>query len=282
MTAPRDIRIEHFARAGLAARGAVYLLVGGLALLAAIGAGGDVGGNESAIRSLLSQPFGAALIGAIGLGLVFFAAWRIYSAIVDPDGHGDSAKGIGTRAVHGLSGLVNGALAVTALTIALGFGAGGGGDDDAAQDWTTFLLSQPFGRWLTAAVGAGVVVAGLFHLWKSWRGDMLKRLSVPAGRRGVALIVGRGGYAARGVVFVVIGGFLIAAALHGDSSEAKGLGGALKTLEDQPYGWALLALVAAGLAAFGAFGFLQALWRRIETPGLSGAKAALDGIGRRA
>ncbi|RXF73457.1 DUF1206 domain-containing protein [Hansschlegelia zhihuaiae] len=281
MSAPRDVRIEHFARAGLAARGAVYLLVGGLALTAAIGAGGDVGGNESALRSLLSQPFGAAIIGAIGLGLVFFAAWRIYSAIVDPDGHGDTAKGLGTRAVHALSGIVNGALALTALTIALGVSAGGGGDDDAAQDWTAFLLSQPFGRWLTAAVGAGVVGAGLFHLWKSWRGDMLKRLSVPAERRSLALIVGRVGYAARGVVFIVIGGFLIAAAIHGDSSEAKGLGGALQALEDQPFGWALLALVAAGLAAFGAFGFLQALWRRIRAPDLSDAKAALDAIARK-
>jgi hypothetical protein len=281
MADPRDISLEHFARAGLAARGAVYVLVGGLALMAAIGAGGGVGGNQSALRTLLSQPFGAILLGLVGLGLLFFAAWRIYGAFADPDRHGTSPKGLGTRAVHLLSGLVNGALAISALGLALGLGSGGGGEDAAAQDWTAWLMQQPFGRWLTIAVGAGIVAAGAFHLWKSWRGDMLKRLAVPPERRGLALAIGRVGYAARGIVFAIVGFFVILAALHSDSSEAKGLGGALKTLEDQPFGWALLAAVAAGLAAFGVFGFAQALWRRIETPDLSGPKAVIGGVARR-
>jgi hypothetical protein len=280
MTPTRKLRLEHFARAGLAARGGVYMLVGGLALTAAIGAGGGVGGNESALRTLLSQPFGAILLALAGFGLLFFTAWRLYSALADPDRHGTSAKGLGTRAVHVLSGLVNAGLAVTAFNLALGYGAGGGGDDAAAQDWTRWLLTQPFGRWLTAGVGAGIVAAGAFHLWKSWKGDMLKRLSVPAARRDLALMLGRIGYAARGIVFGLIGVFLIVAAIRSDSDEAKGLGGALKALEDQPFGWALLALTAAGLAAFGAFGFVQAAWRRIEEPDLSGAKAAVGALSR--
>ncbi|MDR4307136.1 DUF1206 domain-containing protein [Chelatococcus sambhunathii] len=274
-------RIELFARAGFAARGAVYVLVGTLALLAAIGSGfGDVGGGKSALQALLGQPFGALLLAAVGLGLVFFSVWRLVSALTDADSHGTSPKGLGVRAVHALSGVVNGALAVSALHLALGFGMSGG-DDDAAQDWTAWLLSQPFGQWLVGAVGLGVVGGGVFHLWKGFRGDVLKRLAVPAARRKMALALGRAGYAARGVVFGVIGVFLVTAAIRADSSEAKGLGGALQALEEQPYGWALLGLVAAGLAAFGAFGVVQALWRRIDAPDFD-ARRAVDGVARKA
>jgi hypothetical protein len=281
MQAISDVNLEHFARGGLAARGLVYVMVGGLAVLAAIGSGGGVGGGGSALRWLLNQPLGAAPLALIGFGLVCFSAWRILSAALDPDRHGTSPKGLGTRAVHALSGVVNGGLALTAFGLAIGAGSGGG-DDAAARDWTAWLLSQPFGRWLTGLVGLGVIVAGAFHLWKAWRGDMLKRLSVPADKRGVALALGRLGYAARGVVFGVIGAFLVAAAIRADSSEAKGLGGALDALREQPFGWVLLGVVAAGLAAFGAFGLAQARWRRIDAPDLSDAKSAIDALARKA
>jgi uncharacterized protein DUF1206 len=276
MTPRTALRLELFARAGFAARGAVYCLVGGLALLAAIGSGGDVGGGQGALRSLLGQPFGAALLLGVGVGLAFFAVWRIVEAATDADGCGSSTKGLATRAVHALSGLVNGGLAVSAISLALGLGLSSGGDDQAAQDWTEWALAHPFGRWAVAAVGIGVIVGGVIHLLKGWRGDVLKRLSVPPAREWLARNVGRAGYAARGVTFILIGGFLALAALHGNSAEAKGLGGALQSLESQPYGWALLGAVALGLFAFGAFGIVQALYRRIRIPDLPGTPQALQ------
>ena len=87
--------------------------------------------------------------------------------------------------------------------------------------------------------------------------------------------LGRLGFAVRGLVFVLIGAFLGLAALHSNSSEVRGLGGALESLQDQPYGWALLALTAAGLFAFGMFGFVQARYRRIDAPDLADAKDAV-------
>jgi hypothetical protein len=274
MTTSRELRLEHFARAGFAARGVVYCLVGGLALMAAIGSGGDVGGGKSALRSLIGQPFGSLLLGGVGLGLVFFAAWRVIEGVADADGHGTSAKGLGTRALHVLSGLVNAGLALTAFNLALGSGSGGG-DDQAAQDWTQWVLAQPFGQWLVGAIGAGFIAAGLAQGWKGWRGDVMRRLAPPPQQRDLVKTLGRLGYAARGVTFAIIGAFLILAALHSDSDEAKGLGGALQTLELQPYGWLPLGAVSLGLFAFGLFGFVQARWRRIRVPDFDDAKAQL-------
>lgn len=62
----------------------------------------------------------------------------------------------------------------------------------------------------------------------------------------------------------MIGGFLVRAALTHDSTEAKGLGGALQNLHGQAYGPWLLGMVAIGLIAFGLFELVQARYRRIS------------------
>ncbi len=67
--------LERLARYGYGARGTVYVLVGGLALLAAFG-GGRPGDSHDALRTVLVGPFGAVLVGLIALGLLAFALWR--------------------------------------------------------------------------------------------------------------------------------------------------------------------------------------------------------------
>jgi len=65
-------------------------------------------------------------------------------------------------------------------------------------------------------------------------------------------------------VFLIIGGFLIVAAWQHDPSEARGLGGALATLQQQVYGQILLGIVAVGLIAFGVYSLLEARYRHID------------------
>jgi hypothetical protein len=62
---------------------------------------------------------------------------------------------------------------------------------------------------------------------------------------------GRFGLAARGLVFMLAGGFVVVAALRFDPSEAAGLCGALQTLLRQPFGSWLLGVTALGLVAYG-------------------------------
>jgi hypothetical protein len=99
-------------------------------------------------------------------------------------------------------------------------------------------------------------------------------LSLPGGSRDWAVPLGRAGFAARGIVFLLVGGFLGAAAWHSRSSDVRGLGGALETLQSQPYGWFLLGATAAGLLAFGLFGLVQARYRHIDAPDLDDARDA--------
>ncbi len=116
-------------------------------------------------------------------------------------------------------------------------------------------------------LGAGIVCAGLYQVYKAYKADFrdeLKSSEMSSRERTWATRSGRLGYAARGVVFGVIGVFLVQAALQTDPEQARGLGGALQTLAHGPFGAYILGAVALGIVAYGAFVFVMARYRRIE------------------
>ena len=256
--------IERLARIGYVAYGIVYMLVGALAVRAAFGGGGKTTGQEGALRQVLLAPLGRVMLGMIALGLLAYAAWRLFQGILNPENEGKDAKGIVKRVEHVLNGLFHAALAFSAGGLALG---AGGGDSGSPDDWTARLMAQPFGRWLAGIVGAGIVGAGLYQFYKAYKADFrneLKSGEMSARERAWAKRSGRLGYGARGVVFGVIGVFLVQAALKSDPDQARGLGGALQTLAHGPFGPYILGAVALGLVAYGAFMFVMARYRRIE------------------
>jgi hypothetical protein len=258
-------RFELLARLGYAARGAVSLLIGLMALLAATGHGGGATGSKGALQTLLTQPLGKGLLAAVALGLFGFALWRIVQSLLDADRRGTRWRALAARAGQLVSAAVYVSLGVFAVSLIFG-SASGGGEEQATRDWTAWLLRQHFGRWLVGAVGLGVLGAGLGMAGKAWSASFRRHLECGPDTASWVVPFGRAGYAARAIVFFIIGGFLIVAAYQSDPSEARGLGGALLALRQQPFGQALFGAVALGLAAFGAFEFAEARYRRIAAP----------------
>lgn len=265
-----DRAFEHLARFGYAARGVVYVIVGALAVLAALGRGQGTPDSRDALTTLLRTPYGGVVLGLVALGLVCFALWRLAQAALDADHLGTDPKALVRRAGFAVSAVANFALATSAIGLVTTIVASGGGDG-SAQDWTRYLLALPFGRWLVALVGLGVVGTGLGTAWKGWTASFRRRLSMGGTAAGWVTPIGRAGYLARGLVFVLAGFFLVLAALHANAREVRGLAGTLRALQEQPYGWALLLVTALGLFAFGAFQVLAARYRRIRTPDLGQA-----------
>jgi hypothetical protein len=256
------------ARVGYAARGLVYLIIGGFALLAAFGAGRRTTGTRGALQAALSEPFGGVLLGAVALGLLSFALWRLLQAVLDADHLGSDAKAIVRRIGFGFAAGINASLAVWAVKLLVGFRSRGGDDDGSAREWTATILSVPFGRWLVGLVGLVVIGTGVAIGLKGWKAGFGHGLALTPSAERWVLPMGRLGFVARGIVFALIGTFLATAAVHADPGEARGLGGTLRTLQHQPYGWILLGLTALGLFAFGAFQFVVAWYRRIDAPGV--------------
>ncbi|MBP0445302.1 DUF1206 domain-containing protein [Roseomonas sp. SSH11] len=254
--------LEWLARLGYAARGLVSLLVGLIALLAAVNGGGEVAGSKGALQAIFTQPWGSAMLLVVALGLFGFALWRAMQSLADADRRGTGWGALAARAGQLVSSVIYVSLGIFAVNLAIG-AASGGAEDQAARDWTRWLLAQPFGRWLVGAVGLAILGAGLGMGAKAFTASFRRHLACGPGAAEWVIPLGRAGYAARAVVFLIISAFLIIAALQADPSEARGLGGALVALQAQPFGRTAFGLVALGLAAFGAFEFAEARYRRI-------------------
>jgi hypothetical protein len=257
--------VERLARVGYAAKGLVYVLIGGLAARAALGTGGRTTDSSGALTAIGRSTFGTLTLGLVALGLLGYAAWRVIAAATDAEGKGNDAKGMASRAAGAARGLLYVGLALQAVRLMRG-GASGSGGDSRAEDWTARLMAAPFGRWLVAAAALGVIAYAFYQLYRAYASKVRKhldigRLSAEAQRLVVA--VGRFGIGARGVVFLVIGWFLLRAARQADASQASGMGEALRTLERQPYGKWLLALVGLGFVSYGVYEFVNARYRKI-------------------
>ncbi|HKI02738.1 MAG TPA: DUF1206 domain-containing protein [Thermoanaerobaculia bacterium] len=256
--------VERLARLGYAARGVVYALVGILAMQTAFGhRGNQETDTRSALEMVAEQS--RALLWLLALGLFGYALWRVIQGVMDPENKGSDPKGLAKRAGMVMSGLIYGGLALAAVRMANGAGSGSGGGG-GSQGWTAELMTKPFGRWLVALIGIGIIIGGFSQIWQGWTEKFRKHLKMQemdANEQKLALHTGKLGLIARGIVFLLSGWFVVQATLRFNPSEARGLAGALDTLARQPSGPWLLAFVALGLIAFGAYSLLLARYRRI-------------------
>lgn len=258
--------VERLARLGYLAKGIVYAIVGVLAVQAAFSAGGQTTDTKGALGAIAAQPFGKFLLALLTVGLIGYVVWRFVQAVQDPEHKGDDAKGWATRLGYAVSGLIYASLAFTAIGLIRGSGGGGGGNSE--QDWTARLLAQPFGQWLVGLVGAFVIGLGFYQLYQAYKAKFRKQMKLQEmspTEETWATRIGRFGLGARGVVFCIIGFFLLQAARQSDASQVRGLDGALQSLAQQPYGPWLLGIVALGLVAYGIHMAVQARYIRIPS-----------------
>jgi hypothetical protein len=255
---------EGAARAGLTARGVIYLLVGVLALRVAFGHGTQQADRTGALAALAQKPFGAVRGWALGVGLAGMAVWRLSEAVFG------AAGAHGRKPAKRLMALIRCVFYVfvawSVLSFAAGSGGGGRSSDTQSRDLTARALHVPAGQWLVGAAGAGIAVAGVWIGVQALRrtyADKLKlgELSPPVRR--MVDVTGVGGGTARGLVFATAGAFAIRAAVDYRPDQAKGLDDTLRSFADTPFGPWLLVLVAAGLVLFGLFSFALARWRRV-------------------
>jgi hypothetical protein len=259
------------ARSGYIARGVVYVLVAGLALFS--GFGGGEPNSKSALEVLLQQPLGRVWLGLIAIGLLGFIAWRLAQAFANADGHPSTAKGYAIRCGLLISAIVYSSLAIYAASLAFSVSnQQGSGGDAGLSSW---LIEQPFGRYLLAGVGLAVVGAGVAQLIKGFGHGYRKYMDIPTTAGTAIDWICIYGLAARGVVLLITGVFFLFAAFTVDPEQAGGISEALAWVRQLPFGAILYVIAAVGLFAFGLYSFVEAAYRRIRPPTAAEARDAM-------
>ncbi len=258
--------LKFLIRSGFLAEGAVYLAVGLLALQIAVGFGGETDDTKGALQEIGRRPFGGTLLVILAVGLLNYSAWKFVEAF-------KNHENVGNRVLYGASGFLHIYLAYMAARIVLsGLGVMGGGKsgDQSAQSWTSWLMSQWFGRWLVGAVGVVAFGISISQLLVAYRAKFREKLALHdmhAWEKIAMITLGRMGFCARAVLIALVGLFLVQAAVNSDPENAGGVAKALATLMEQPFGPWLLGATATGLIAHGLFTWAMMRYRDLGRDG---------------
>ena len=247
-------------RIGLVSFGVVHLLIAWLATQVALsgGSSGEEAGKSGALKELAGESWGSPLLWVIAVGLFALALWQLGEAIWGRKSHGGAFK----RAAHVVEALVFGFLGWSAAKVA------SGGKSQSNQEQAGLarkVLDAPAGQILVAILGLAVIGAAVYLLVKGFKRKFLNDLDLATaspGTRKLTTRLGQVGYIAIGIAYSIVGALIVTAAVQHDPDKATGLDTALATLADQPYGTALLLVVALGLACFGVYCFLDARFRK--------------------
>ncbi|SFA72826.1 protein of unknown function [Poseidonocella pacifica] len=244
-------------RAGYGARGLVYTIVGGLAVLAAV-RGSNAQGTTNALADLKAQSWGTLVLWIIAVGLVAYAVWRFIDAAMDLEDHGHDAKGIVARTGQVVTGLIHGALGISVAGIALGGNSGSGGG--GAQDMTARLMQMPFGPWIVGFAGVCTIGAGIYYVQKGVLEKYKRNLRLTSTTQKLDPAL-KAGLIAEGIVVAIIGVSIVYAAVQTNPAQAGGVGQALDAVRSAPFGRVLLGILALGLMGFGVENFVEAIYR---------------------
>jgi hypothetical protein len=267
-SAGRDAASSHalqwLARGGLVARGAIYILIGLLAVQIAFGSSGKQADTAGALHTVASHPGGIIVLWLLAVGFAGLTIWRSAEAAYGQPGPGGrkAGKRLGSLARAILYAFICGSI----VSFILGTG-GATSSNTQSKDGTARLMAHGGGRMLVALIGIGLAAGGVALAVYGIREKFAKHLHMTQMSRRTAKVVktlGVVGYLARGVVFGVAGVFLIDAAVSFNSQKAQGIDGSLLKLATTPLGPGLLVTVALGLMIFGLYSCCEARWREVR------------------
>ena len=256
--------LELLERLGYVVRGALYAVMGLLALKIVLSvAGGQATDLTGSLVVMVSNPYGKLVLIIAAVGLAAYSLWGFTRAIFDPLHRGSDASGYMARLGFVSSALSYAAIVYFAIQLLAGSGAR---TNDGTKNTIASVLTHPAGGALTILIGLVVIGVGLGQFMEAYRATFardLKGTEMSPRTRDIVVKLGRFGMFARGVIFLIIGWFVVQAGIHHDPSQTQGFSGAFVFLLAQPFGRILLGIVALGFVALGLHSFACARWIRL-------------------
>ncbi|MDO5681759.1 MAG: DUF1206 domain-containing protein [Propionibacteriaceae bacterium] len=239
---------------GLVCFGIIHLLLGWLCIQVALGGQGDTS-TKGALQDLVAKPLGNVLMIIFAIGLFTLALWQLLEAIF---GYRDreTKKMVRKKISSAARMIMYSGLGVSALLLALGSETSD--SEESAKSTTATLMELPFGQILVGLVGVVVIAVGIAHIVKGVRRKFARDDLAP-GAPEWGKKLGVVGWSVKGISIGLVGALFLWAAISFDPEKAGATDGALKTLQDQPFGQILLIAMGLGFACYGVYCFV---WSR--------------------
>ncbi|MDT0642677.1 DUF1206 domain-containing protein [Zunongwangia sp. F363] len=253
---------KNFARFGMAAKGAVYCLIGILTALAAFGQGGEKTGSKGALQYLAQQSYGQILLVIMGIGLLGYVFWRFYQSIGNPKGLHDDAKGYAKRAAYFISGLLYGGLAYYAFKLAFGSGSSSSGGGSSSMMGS--LMSGSNGDTIAIIIGIGMAIKAIYDIYRAYSGkfrEEVEEAGMDEKEQKLLVNAGKFGHTARGLVFGLMAYLTLKSGLS-SGSNVQTQTDAFSYIQ-QEFGSIVLGIVAIGLAGYGVYMLIKAKYPSI-------------------
>src|SRR5229473_2514111 len=133
---------QALARAGLAARGVIYILIGWVAILVALGRSSRQADQQGALQLLAGKPYGLVSLWLLGIGFAAYALWRLGEAAFGVTGE---PNGAGPRLISLARAVVYAGFAYLTFTVISGSQRS---QSRQQQDITATVMRHTEGRWL--------------------------------------------------------------------------------------------------------------------------------------
>jgi hypothetical protein len=237
---------------GQSANGVVHVVIGGIALGVAFGAGGAAD-QSGAMRAIQRTAVGGIALWTVSIALIALALHAFVIAIAQSrrskrDAVRAAGRGIGHAVVGG-----------TALVFAVGGDVDG---ERATETVSSTVMSSPLGLWLIGAAGLVIVGVGAAFVLRGLRRKFFEDVAPPRRFRRLVEALGMPGFVSKGVAIGIVGVLFVLAAVRHRPDDTGGLDGALQSLTTVPGGVIALVAIAIGLIVYGAYCVVRGIWAR--------------------
>jgi hypothetical protein len=258
--------VKRLAQLGFYTKGFIFIVVGAIALLVALGerGGEELTDPQGALERIArGSSYGKIVLIIFVVGAIGHGAWNILRGAADVDDAGKSFAGIVKRIAAVCIGFFYWFLALKAWQLVFSPEMRG---ETIQKTLTSVLLALPLGALLVGIIGLSIVGVGIQQCYAGISGQFQETFRVremTRARRLMITILGWFSFVARGLLFGLIGYFFIVAAFEANAADAIGMDGALLALAQSSYGKALLFAAATGLICHGVLSLFEARYRRI-------------------
>ena len=257
--------MDRLTRIGYGIKGLIYVTIGILSLAAVLGKNSSPADQVGAIREIGRLPLGGLILWIVLIGLISYSLWGVIRAVLDPYHKGTDPLALLERGGYLVSAVTYASFILP--TYYLIKNGSSGSSSRQTGHIISKIIAMPFGREIVGALGLAIILGGAYQIYAGARKNFNQRFkpyALSVKKRQAATQLGRFGTIARGLVFALIGMFVLLAAWLNRPGTARGLDGALRWLGQQPYGLWMLGIMALGMIAFGVYSLMGAAWFRFK------------------